>query len=111
MKAANCLEIDNVRNAAANIKSRVQRTPICTSSRISKIATKARTSGFKDGNLNINFVFKYENMQTTGSFKFRGATNFMLNLSDDELRRGIVTYSTGMTLCETCDPKMFSPSD
>ena len=39
--------------------------------------------------------FKYENLQRTGSFKVRGATNALLSLSEEERCRGVVTASTG----------------
>jgi threonine dehydratase len=38
---------------------------------------------------------KLENLQHTGSFKTRGAMNKLLSLSNAELRRGVVTASTG----------------
>lgn len=38
---------------------------------------------------------KLENVQRTGSFKFRGAANMMLSLTPEELRRGVITSSTG----------------
>ena len=38
---------------------------------------------------------KLEHHQTTGSFKLRGATNAILQLSEDARRRGVVTASTG----------------
>lgn len=38
---------------------------------------------------------KLENQQFTGSFKVRGATNKLLQLSDEERARGIVTASAG----------------
>ena len=38
---------------------------------------------------------KLENLQITSSFKYRGATNKLLSLSDDERRRGVVTASSG----------------
>lgn len=39
--------------------------------------------------------FKCENLQHTGSFKARGALNKLLSLGPDELKRGVVTASTG----------------
>ncbi len=42
-----------------------------------------------------NVFLKLENLQRSGSFKFRGAINKLLALSDDERRRGIVTASSG----------------
>lgn len=38
---------------------------------------------------------KLENLQTTGSFKIRGALNKILSLSEEERRRGIVASSAG----------------
>lgn len=51
--------------------------------------------------MQINRIFgaeifmKCENFQKVGAFKFRGATNAVLNLSDEEKRRGVVTHSSG----------------
>ena len=39
--------------------------------------------------------FKCENFQRTGSFKIRGATNAVLQLTKRELSRGIITASSG----------------
>lgn len=38
---------------------------------------------------------KCEHLQTTGSFKLRGATNKLLSLTEDQKRDGIVTASSG----------------
>jgi len=38
---------------------------------------------------------KCENLQRAGSFKIRGAHNFVSQLSDDQLSSGIITYSSG----------------
>jgi threonine dehydratase len=38
---------------------------------------------------------KCESLQPSGSFKVRGALNFLARLSDEELNRGVVTYSSG----------------
>jgi threonine dehydratase len=38
---------------------------------------------------------KCENLQRTGSFKIRGAFNFLAQLSAEELGRGVITYSSG----------------
>lgn len=39
--------------------------------------------------------FKCENLQRTGSFKFRGACNAVASLSEEERRLGVVTHSSG----------------
>jgi threonine dehydratase len=38
---------------------------------------------------------KAESLQPIGSFKLRGASNRILQLSPDEIRRGVITYSSG----------------
>lgn len=38
---------------------------------------------------------KCEGVQRAGSFKIRGAYNFVSQLSDDQVARGIITYSSG----------------
>ena len=42
-----------------------------------------------------NVFFKCENLQHTGSFKVRGATNKLLSLSERERAKGVVAASTG----------------
>jgi threonine dehydratase len=39
--------------------------------------------------------FKLETLQRTGSFKFRGAYNRLVQLSPDQRRRGVVAFSSG----------------
>jgi threonine dehydratase len=39
--------------------------------------------------------FKCENLQRAGAFKFRGATNRIRSLSEEEKRRGVVAFSSG----------------
>lgn len=42
-----------------------------------------------------NVYLKLEHLQHTGSFKLRGATNKLLSLSPEQLRRGVIAASTG----------------
>lgn len=39
--------------------------------------------------------FKCENLQRTGSFKFRGAYNAINQMTPDQLKRGVVAFSSG----------------
>jgi threonine dehydratase len=39
--------------------------------------------------------FKPESLQPVGSFKLRGAYNKIVSLTDDERRRGVISYSSG----------------
>ena len=58
------------------------RTPILTCKSINQI-----TRG--------KIYFKCENFQKVGAFKFRGATNAVMSLSDEEAKRGVGTHSSG----------------
>mgnify|MGYP001810644905 CR=1 FL=1 len=79
---SHAIGIDDVLAARAIIADQVQRTPMLPSPRLSA-ATGA------------NVFVKYENMQTTGSFKERGALVRLSRLGDDARRRGVVTMSAG----------------
>jgi threonine dehydratase len=46
-----------------------------------------------DGDVQVRL--KLESLQRSGSFKFRGAYNFVARLGDDEVARGVITYSSG----------------
>ena len=45
--------------------------------------------------LNSKIFFKLENLQNTGSFKFRGASYKISKLSDENKKNGVVAYSSG----------------
>jgi len=68
--------------AHERIRPRIHRTPVLTS------GTFDRMSGAR-------LYFKCENLQKTGSFKIRGASNAILGLSEGESARGVVTPSSG----------------
>ena len=72
----------DVRAAAARIGPYIHRTPVFT-------------SAYLDGESGARLFFKAENLQKVGAFKMRGATNFVLQLSAAEARRGVVTHSSG----------------
>ncbi|HKD15613.1 MAG TPA: pyridoxal-phosphate dependent enzyme, partial [Candidatus Angelobacter sp.] len=43
----------------------------------------------------VRLFFKMENLQHTGSFKLRGATNKILSLMPEEAARGVIAASNG----------------
>ncbi|MEX2526584.1 MAG: threonine/serine dehydratase [Gemmatimonadota bacterium] len=45
--------------------------------------------------LGFPVALKLESLQRTGSFKFRGAFNFLSQLTSQELEKGVITYSSG----------------
>ena len=81
--------IAQVRAAHKVIQPLINRTPILQSESISCAASSA--------DLKIRFFFKCENLQKSGSFKFRGATNFIAQQADFDLKKGVVAISTGKT--------------
>jgi threonine dehydratase len=68
--------------AHARIARRIHRTPVMTSASLDAMA-------------GARLFFKCENLQKTGSFKIRGASNAILSLSKEEAAHGIVTQSSG----------------
>lgn len=75
-----CLQ--DIFQARQRIHGRVRHTPLVASPSLSD-----RVGG--------NIYLKLEHLQTTGSFKLRGATNAVLRLNDIERARGVVGVSTG----------------
>jgi threonine dehydratase len=71
-----------VEAAAARIAPFAQRTPV-------------RTSRSMDNLAGAELLFKCENLQRVGAFKFRGACNAVWSLPDDAARHGVVTHSSG----------------
>ncbi|HEX8749019.1 MAG TPA: threonine/serine dehydratase [Pyrinomonadaceae bacterium] len=80
------LAIEQIREAHARIKPHVHRTPVVTSRSFDEAASRGAPR---------RVFFKCENLQRTGSFKFRGATNRILSLTGEERRRGVAAFSSG----------------
>jgi len=76
------IDLASIRAAQARIRAIAHRTPVMTSRSFNAEAGLAA-------------FFKCENFQRGGSFKIRGASNFIFSLSREELEHGIVTYSSG----------------
>lgn len=74
--------LDDVREAARRIRQQAHRTPVLTSETFDR-----RTGG--------TLYFKCENFQKVGAFKFRGASNAIMQLRPEEAARGVVTMSSG----------------
>jgi threonine dehydratase len=63
--------------------------------RISTIAVKTPLIRACFPTLSGNVFLKAESLQPIGSFKLRGASNKILQLSPEEISRGVITYSSG----------------
>ena len=74
--------IDDIRAAAARIEGAVIRTPMLVSRTLSEIT-------------GAEVWLKFENLQFTAAYKERGALNKLLQLSDEERKRGVVAASAG----------------
>jgi len=68
--------------AHERIKAHARRTPVLTSTTLDAL-TGARV------------LFKCENLQRMGAFKFRGAYNALSQLSDERKQRGVIAFSSG----------------
>lgn len=68
--------------AEERIRSYIRETPVEFSSHLSKLG-------------NCEVYLKLENIQLSGSFKFRGVINKLLSLSQEDREKGVVTASSG----------------
>jgi len=68
--------------AAARIAGRAHATPVITSRAL-------------DAHAGAGLLFKCEQLQRIGAFKFRGACNAVMSLDDTTATRGVVTHSSG----------------
>ncbi|TAE08273.1 MAG: threo-3-hydroxy-L-aspartate ammonia-lyase [Oscillatoriales cyanobacterium] len=72
----------DVEAAAKRLQGKAFKTPVLTSQTVNK-------------QTHSQVFFKCENFQRTGSFKFRGACNALMQLSEAQKHNGVVTFSSG----------------
>ncbi|KAG4080905.1 hypothetical protein HA402_010076 [Bradysia odoriphaga] len=73
---------DDVIKASERLAGTVHRTPV-------------RTSRTADAMAGASLFFKCENYQRMGAFKFRGGYNAIANLTPEQRKAGVVTFSSG----------------
>lgn len=76
------LSVATVRAARERLAGHVHMTPVMSATRL----------GDRVG---VRLLLKCENFQKTGSFKARGALNYLSQLSPADRERGVVTFSAG----------------
>jgi threonine dehydratase len=81
------VKLENIREAQQRIRGVALRTPLIPYFAPATETTVVATNG--------QLWFKPENLQPIGAFKIRGAYNKIASLSDEERRRGVITYSSG----------------
>jgi threonine dehydratase len=82
MNSAVTITFADVERAAERIAPHAHVTPLMRSASLDQLA-------------GCSLVFKCENFQRAGAFKFRGACNAVWSLSDEDAARGVVTHSSG----------------
>jgi threonine dehydratase len=82
MSISYACDFTTIREAAARLAGIVHRTPVMTSETFNQLAGR-------------RIYFKCENLQKVGAFKYRGASNAVLKLTDEQAARGVVTHSSG----------------
>ncbi|KYQ91637.1 serine racemase [Tieghemostelium lacteum] len=76
------VNFNEIKESHQRIKDFIHLTPVLSNSTINELSGK-------------QLYFKCENFQKSCSFKFRGASNAILKLSEEELKSGVVTHSSG----------------
>jgi threonine dehydratase len=79
------VSIEEIRSAAARIASIAIRTPLI----------RAPFPGLSGHGTAKEIYLKAESLQPVGAFKIRGAANKILQLTPEEIARGVITYSSG----------------
>ena len=77
-----CMNLEMIRAAAKRLEGHVRTTPILTSPFLDEIAGR-------------RVLVKAENLQHTGSFKFRGGWSAVSALDNGALKNGVIAYSSG----------------
>ncbi|MCJ1249562.1 hypothetical protein MMC30_006788 [Trapelia coarctata] len=102
----NCLPLErsSVQSAHKVIKHLIHETPVLICQTLDNLASTPQTpealvgtpyEGQAPARPKINFFFKCENYQRIGAFKIRGASYALACLSNEELKNGVVTHSSG----------------
>lgn len=78
----NSLNLETIRQAAQTIDGQILASPCRYSRQISELTS-------------ATVIFKYENLQYTGSFKERGALVKLLSLTENQRKQGIIAMSAG----------------
>jgi len=76
------LTLNDIQRAARRIRPHIHRTPVLTNESLSQ-------------RVGAQVFLKCENMQKVGAFKFRGASNAVFSLGNEEAARGVCTHSSG----------------
>ena len=79
------VSIEEIRAAAARIANIAIQAPLI----------RAPFPGLSGHGTTKEIYLKAESLQPIGAFKIRGAANKILQLSKDEIARGVITYSSG----------------
>lgn len=79
------VSIEEIRDAAARIAKIAVRTPLI----------RVPFRGLSGYGTAKEIYLKAESLQPIGAFKIRGAANKILQLSPEEISRGVITYSSG----------------
>jgi len=79
------VSIEEIRAAAARIAKIAVRTPL----------VRAPFPGLSGHGTQKEIYLKAESLQPIGAFKIRGAANKILQLTAEEIARGVITYSSG----------------
>ena len=84
-ETAQLVDLETIRAAAERISGIAIRTPLL----------RAPFAGAAGRGTGRGIWLKAESLQPVGAFKMRGASNKILQLTPDEIRRGVITYSSG----------------
>ncbi|MGB5959627.1 MAG: threo-3-hydroxy-L-aspartate ammonia-lyase [Coleofasciculaceae cyanobacterium] len=91
------MKVTNLATNLANVFPVTYADIVAAAERLANIAhqTPVLTSKTVNTRANCQVFFKCENFQRAGSFKFRGAYNALSQLSNQQQKQGVLTFSSG----------------
>lgn len=82
VNTGNLPDFEAVQQAAARIRNFIRQTPVLSDSALNEC-------------LGCQLFFKFENLQASGSFKLRGASNAVARLGEQRILGDVATHSSG----------------
>jgi threonine dehydratase len=92
------ITLDDIHSARTRLHGITTRTPLIEFSPeagVPQVSPPLRDLGISLPDSNRRLFLKPENQQPIGAFKLRGAYNKIASLSEEEKKRGVITYSSG----------------
>jgi threonine dehydratase len=95
MHTVSTTDVQEARSRLQGITTRTRLIELNHDAWVPHVSRSLRDAGTSTSNSDRRLFLKPENQQPIGAFKLRGAYNKIASLSDDDRKRGVISYSSG----------------